>query len=733
MKMKSRSWYQTTLRAFLVLGLAGALSASAEVRLPHVFSEHMVLQRDVPIPVWGWAEPGETVTVQLGQATAKATADAQGKWRVTLPKQPAGGPLTLVVSGSSKITLEDVLVGEVWLCSGQSNMEMGMKMIRDAANDIASASNPQLRLFLVPKRVGKRPEQDVDAKWEVCSPQSLVRGGWGGFSAAAYYFACELQAKLKVPVGVIESSWGGTRIEPWTPPCGFESVSAVADISTRVQLALPSSAEHKKALGEAIAAMEAWQKTAREALQAEAVVPRLPAVPSEFWPQINEQSPTALYNGMIHALVPFALRGAIWYQGESNHGEGALYTEKMKALIGGWRQLWQQGDFPFLYVQIAPYMYGEENAAILPVFWEAQSAALKIPNTGMAVTTDISDLRDIHPQNKKEVGRRLALLALAGTYGQKDLVANGPVFKEMKIEGAKLRLSFDSIGGGLASRDGKPLSHFEVIDADTGGFVPADAAIEDNSVVLSAPAVPHPVAMRFAWHKLAEPNLMNREGLPAAPFRAGEVPVRDCLNIPEAKGFQLVYDLDLKKAGPRIAYDADNSAKITGAVDRVAYCLELGDGQGDPQFIFIAMDPFTTDLHKIGVPAFGSKASFQQKVRNLLIATNVKAIAPGTRPEGNIEFWPNNYAQANSAHIPGASDTLFDFGDQPTDPEDGYGSMQIHDFAAKQTLLAFNHWSVGESADVGIGNAPRGNPDWTFAGNAAGYSLKRLRVLVRTR
>lgn len=731
--MNISSWHQKVIGTGLTLALAVVLSASAEVRLPHVFSDHMVLQRDVPIPVWGWADPGETVTVQLGTATAKATADAKGRWSASLPKQEAGGPLTLVVNGSSRVAVEDVLIGEVWLCSGQSNMEMGMKMIRDASAEIASASHPRLRLFMVPKKVAELPAQDVDAKWEVCSPESLTRGGWDGFSAVAYYFARELQTKLNVPVGVIQSAWGGTRIEPWTPPCGFAAVPAVADISARVQMGLPASAEHKKALEGALAEVDSWQKAAREALNTEAAVPKLPVMPADFWPQMNNQSPTALYNGMVHALVPFAMRGALWYQGESNHDEGALYTQKMKALIGGWRQLWHLGDFPFLYVQIAPYQYGDENSEILPIFWEAQSAALAIPNTGMAVIHDVGDLRDIHPQNKKEVARRLALLALAGTYGQKNLVTSGPVFRDMKAEGAKLRLTFDSVGGGLASRDGKPLSHFEVIDAEKGGFVPADAIIEGNAVVVSASTVPRPVAVRFAWHKLAEPNLMNREGLPAAPFRAGEVPVRDGLDFPEAKGFRLVYDLDLKKAGSKIVYDTDNSRSIAGVVDRIGYYLELGDGKKDPQYIFVAMDPFTTDLRKIGVPTFDSKASFQQKVKNLLIATNVKGITPGARPEGNIEFWPNNYAPPNGARVPGASDDVFDFGDQPNDPQNGYGSMQIHDFASRQTLLAVNHWVVGADADVGIGNAPTGNPDWTFAKNASGYAVRRLKVLVHTR
>ena len=238
---------------------------------------------------------------------------------------------------------------------------------------------------------------------------------------------------------------------------------------------------------------------------------------------------------MIHPLHPFALRGAIWYQGESNATEGMLYAERMKALIGGWRQVWGEGDFPFYYVQIAPYTYGFDPEMI-GEFWEAQSAAQAVPNTGMAVINDIGNLKNIHPANKQEVGRRLALWALAKTYGQEKLVYSGPTFKSLAIDGNKLRLTFDHTGSGLASRDGKPLSWFEVIGADEGGFVKAQAQIEDSTVVLSAPDVKHPVAMRFAWSMLAEPNLMNAEGLPAGAFRAGKEPKRDWLDVKGAGG-----------------------------------------------------------------------------------------------------------------------------------------------------------------------------------------------------
>jgi sialate O-acetylesterase len=306
----------------------------------------------------------------------------------------------------------------------------------------------------------------------------------------------------------------------------------------------------------------------------------------------------------------------------------------------------------------------------------------------------------------------------------------------MTIEGDTLRVSFDHADGGLKSRDGKPLDWFEIIDADEGGFVKADARIDGDSVVLSAPGVSHPVAMRFAWSGLAEPNLMNAEGLPAGAFRAGTAPKRDwmAMHVPEAKDYQVVYDLDLTKLGSAIKYGVDNHAQIHKPFDRIAYFVELRDANWNASDVYVSMDAFTTDLGKIGVPVFGSGEYFQQNVANLDVYSNVKGIVTGTNLSGgNIEFWPNNYDPQNSANVPNASGDTFDFGDHPIDPMDGYGSMQVHNHDARQTLFAINHWREGAHADVGIGNQAAGNPDWTFAGNAGNYPAMRLVVLVRCR
>jgi sialate O-acetylesterase len=306
----------------------------------------------------------------------------------------------------------------------------------------------------------------------------------------------------------------------------------------------------------------------------------------------------------------------------------------------------------------------------------------------------------------------------------------------MTREEGKLRITFENAGTGLSSRDAKPLSWFEVIDANEGGWVPAEAAIDgSSSVVLSSPEAKHPVAMRFAWSMLAEPNLVNSAGLPAAAFRAGEVPKRDLLvlKVPEAKEYKLIYDLDLAKLGPQFSYDVNNCEKFQGPFDRVAYFLELEPAEGETEYAYVSLDAFTDSLTKIGIPTLASGARFQQPVAKMNVYSNVRGIVTGTDlAGGNIEFWPNNYGPANTAKVPNASSQVYDFGDDMSEPADGYGSMQVHNHDAKQTLFAINHWKDGERADLGIGNQKgKENPDWTFAQNAGAYKSKRLRVLVR--
>jgi sialate O-acetylesterase len=439
---------------------------------------------------------------------------------VKIEVPPAGGPYEMTISGKNTVPVKNVLVGEVWVCSGQSNMQMGVGLVNNARSEIANANYPQIRLFDVPLKSAGEPQDDVEAKWQVCSSKNIstdnIWESWPkGFSAVAYFFGREIHKELGVPVGLIATSWGGTRIEPWTPPEGFESVPAVSDIWKESQKEV---AVYKEATAEAIAKFEQWAAGAKSALVNGKVVFKPPAWPKH--PLDSHKKPTGLYNAMIHPLVPFGIRGALWYQGEANLSDGMLYHKKMKALIGGWRKVWGQGDFTFYYVQLAPFRYrwGPPQPYRLPEVWEAQVASLSIPNTGMAVTVDISDLEDIHPKNKQEVGRRLALWALAKTYDRCEVVHSGPLYKSMAVEGDKVRISFDYVGGGLRTSDGREPDWFEIAGADKN-FVKAEAKIEGDTVVVWNEKVKEPSAVRFAWHEEAEPSLMNKDGLPASPFR----------------------------------------------------------------------------------------------------------------------------------------------------------------------------------------------------------------------
>jgi sialate O-acetylesterase len=430
----------------LVLSLLTGLSARADVTLPSVFGSHMVLQRDRSLPVWGWAGPGEEITVKIGDNSATTKADGKGNWKVTLKAMKANASgQRLTVSGKNKVELEDVLVGEVWVGSGQSNMEMTLASSQGGKEAIAAAKHPEIRLFHVPKVQAKEPAKDVTASWKVCTPQSVP-----AFSGVLYFFGLRLHKDLGVPVGLINSSWGGSPIEPWT---------------------------------------------------------------------VREKGSGGMYNAMIAPLQPFPIRGVIWYQGETNAllKNGLKYRDKMADLIKGWRRTWGR-DLSFYFVQIAPWG-GRYEPGQLPALWEAQVATLKIPGTGMVVTTDLVDnINDIHPRNKKDVGNRLALWALAKDYGKKDLVYSGPLFRSMKVEGNKARLYFAHTAGGLKTSDGKPLTEFQVAGSD-GKFVPAQATIEGETVVVQATGVDKPAQIRFGWHKTARPNLVNREGLPASPFQ----------------------------------------------------------------------------------------------------------------------------------------------------------------------------------------------------------------------
>ena len=459
----------------------------ADVKLPNVIGSGMVLQRDMAVSVWGWAEAGEEVTVSFAGQTKKTKTGDDGKWTVSLdPLKANENGSALTITGKNKITLENVLVGEVWICSGQSNMEWAIRQSMNPKEEAAAANYPQIRLFNVPGHtVSPLPKDEGAGQWQVCDPNSA-----NNFSAVGYFFGRRLHKDLKVPVGLIGSNWGGTRIEPWTTLAGFESVPELSKIADQVK-------NYK-------------QDT-----------------------RVGGGQPSAIYNSMVHPLTPFAMRGGIWYQGESNGSEGITYYQKKHALVNGWRKAFQNKDLAFYWVQLANFQKesdkpeGGEGWARLR---EAQTQALDIPGTGMAVITDIGAANDIHPKNKQDVGWRLAQWALHQTYGQKDLVPSGPLYKSHKVEGKTIRLSFDHVGSGLIVgkkngleptaevKDGK-LEHFSISGKDNK-WVWADARIDGQTVIVESKEVTEPVAVRYGFTmNPAKANLYNKEGLPAGPFR----------------------------------------------------------------------------------------------------------------------------------------------------------------------------------------------------------------------
>ncbi len=495
----------------------------ADMTLPRVFGDNMVLQRDRPIPVWGKADPGEKITVAFADQKQATTADENGAWQVTLDSLPANKtPQSFVVSGKNKVTLENVLVGEVWLCSGQSNMEWLVEKSANPEEEKAAANFPEIRHFKVPRTSSAFPQSDVKANWQVCSPTTV-----GGFSAVAYYFARELFQKLDVPIGLLHSSWGGTSIEVWMSPESVATISELAELQAKVFSQSSLSPEGKKRHEEYLAELKKWTAATEVALAKNQPVTEPPAVP---WPAWDNPQPTQLYKGMIHPLAPFAMRGAIWYQGESNGSDDAIYLNKLQALIGGWRTKWNQGEFPFYIVQLANFSKASDDGKTWSKVREAQIAALtSIPNTGLAVTIDIGETKDIHPKNKQDVGKRLALCALAGPYG-KDINPSGPLYKGYSVEGSKIRISFNHAKEGLMigkkeglaavvpEADGK-IKWLEIAGEDQQ-FKRADAAIEGGELLVSSPEVPSPVAVRYAFKQdPAGANLYNAEGLPASPFR----------------------------------------------------------------------------------------------------------------------------------------------------------------------------------------------------------------------
>ena len=483
---------------------AGQFAARAEVQPHPLFTDGVVLQRDASIRVWGKAKNGEQVTVEFCGQTAKSTADAEGNWKVYLNKMDAGGPYKLVIRGENTITLTNVCVGEVWVCSGQSNMGFALNSADNAAAAIAASADPQLRLFKVPMVTADTPQYSVNAAWAVAATNTTP-----GFTAVGYFFGRELRKALGVPVGLIMTAWGGSYAEAWTDRGTLERVLPAAFDRYKESINEKSLANYEKTLAN-VKKVQANLKAATAKAKAEGKpAPKPPRAPDD--PRTTKNRPCVLFNAMLAPLQPFAIRGAIWYQGESNAGRAKEYQTLFPAMITNWRLTWGLGDFPFFFVQIAPYN-GQP-----PEIRESQLISWqKTPNTAMAVITDHGEAADIHPKAKEPVGQRLALAARALTYGEK-IEYSGPVFKAMKVSGNKAVLSFDHLGGGLVAKDGA-LKGFTVAGTDKK-FVAAEAVIKGDTVVVSSAEVKAPGAVRFGWANVPDVNLFNKAGLPATPFR----------------------------------------------------------------------------------------------------------------------------------------------------------------------------------------------------------------------
>lgn len=493
--------------------LVWSSSLLADVKLPSVISENMVLQRGIKVAIWGTAEAGEEVTVTMGNQKATVKADADGKWKVQIGPLEAGGPFEMKIAGKNTIEFKNILVGEVWVCSGQSNMQMNVGGCINAKDEIAAADFPKIRLFTVPNVAMDTPQTDCPGKWAECSPKNV-----GGFSAVAFFFGRHLFKTMNVPIGLIHTSWGGTPAEAWTSKPTLEADPDYKPILDRHVQQVANYPKQKEGYP---AQLDKWKEIAEKAKAEGKTPPKKPEMPRDPTAKGNGWMPSGLYNAMIAPLIPYGIAGGIWYQGESNAGRAYQYRKLFAAMIQDWRKNWGQGDFPFFWVQLANFtpktpQPGNSDWAELR---EAQQLTLSLPKTGTGLAIDIGDAKDIHPKNKQDVGKRLALAALAVAYG-KDIPYSGPVYDSMAVEGSAIRLKFKHVNGGLVCK-GEKLIGFAIAGEDKK-FVWADVKIDGETVVVSSPEVSKPVAVRYGWANNPDVSLYNKADLPASPFRTDD-------------------------------------------------------------------------------------------------------------------------------------------------------------------------------------------------------------------
>ncbi|MCS1408399.1 MAG: hypothetical protein M2R45_01574 [Verrucomicrobia subdivision 3 bacterium] len=493
--------------------------SEADVKVPSLFGDHMVLQREQPNAIWGWADEDEVVTVNISSQRHTTRTKSNGRWKITLDPLPSGGPYTLEIKGKNTLNFENILVGEVWVCSGQSNMQWAVNSSNDPDLEKLAAHYPQIRHITLPRIGTQEPQYDFEGQWELCSPKSI-----GDFSAVGYYFGRQLHQTLQVPIGLIDNAWGGSSAEAWVRRDLLESDDRYQSLMKQWE-ETERTYNHAAATAQYQEALKKWGEATAEARAAGKKVNRArPRAPRN--PLVNQHRPANLYNGVLKPIIGYGIRGVIWYQGESNASRAYQYRELFPLMIQNWRDEWKQGDFPFYWVQLADFR--DEKSEPGDSDWaelrEAQTLTLdRLPNTGQVVITDLGEAHDIHPKNKQDVAKRLARVALARDYGL-DLVHQSPRYASMQREGNKIILEFAHVGGGLDTFDVRyPLGF--TIAGDKRQFVHASAKIlSPNQIEVWSDEVEEPIAVRYAWADNPICNVQNREGLPLTPFRTDDWP-----------------------------------------------------------------------------------------------------------------------------------------------------------------------------------------------------------------
>ncbi|MDD4816428.1 MAG: sialate O-acetylesterase [Victivallaceae bacterium] len=727
------------LAIFAVGAVFFALNAAA-AGFADYFSDNMVLQRDVACPVWGDAAPGSRVELAIkdismpdGNAVAvqlppyAAVADDGGRWMIRVNRMGAGGPYLLTLRQDGKIVakLENVMFGDVYLCSGQSNMEFPLRMAKDADKLIAAAAIPELRLLQVENAWNGMPQSGFNGKWQVSAP-----GVVPSFSAVAFITGKKLVEELGIPIGLVQADWGGTPIESWI---SREAMTAEPGLYawpvTCMTYYDKHSPEYREELIRLAGEFGKYSEDLKKCGDSGATPAKAPAVPDAVFRPNGMAQPAVHFNAMINPLIPAAFKGVLWYQGCANVGAGAKYGRMLKTLAADWRARFDNPEMPFVIVQIAPYNYEDsygqrpEDGNFASLVYSQQTFADSDENAYAVVINDVGNVEDIHPTAKIPVGERIANICLKHIYGR-DLAADSPFFDRVEpaSDGA-LRVFFRNADGGLSTSDGKAPDWFELASGN-GIYFPAEAVIDGSTVVLRSDKISRPAAARFAWSDKAEPNLRGTvSGLPVGCFDSG---VPDAGNlpalVPEAAAFEPVYKY-FPTSQPRqevftsVHYAVDNSDRFAGRkILRIGYFVEGLLPDGSSEYVFVSMDPFTDDIKKIGIPLGNI---FQGKLSNLEVWSNVSGVAVGKFPEGAIEFWSNNFDPARTQNLPGASDKLYDWDDtcQPGVPN-GHGSMQIHNISAAepQVVFAFNRFWAGPKCEFGIGtNRGEGNPDYVYS------------------